>query len=442
MRRKMADTIRAWRKNRGDECLLIKGARQVGKTYIVREVGRADYKSFVEVNFIERPAARQAFEGDLSSREIRKRLSLVIPDATFPPGETLLFLDEIQECPNARTALKFLAQDRSIDVIASGSLLGISYKDVASIPVGYERAVTMRGMDFEEYLWAMGFSDSTGASLLEYAQSLEALPPQINDRMMRTLREYMAVGGMPSVVKRFARENSFQSALAEQQAILESYLDDIAKYAEPRDRAKARACYQSIPRQLAKENTKFQYGVVEKGGTARKFDASLNWLEDAELIHPCRCVSALSFPLAAYERNDRFRVYMSDPGLLCAMYGAEMIAPLVDDTLKGPMKGGLYENVVADMLVKSGRKLRYWMSDKGDREIEFLLDGPGSVVPVEVKAKRGASASLNAMLEDSSVNVGVKLGNVNVGKAGKKITLPLYMAAFVFADGAFDDLVE
>lgn len=435
MKRKMAETIRSWRATRGDECLLIKGARQVGKTYIVREVGRADYESFVEVNFIERPAACRAFEGDLSPREILKRLSLIVPAASFPAGKTLLFLDEIQECPNARTALKFLAQDRSIDVVASGSLLGISYKSVPSIPVGYERTVTMHGLDFEEYLWAAGFSDTTGPTLLEYAQSLQPIPSEINARMMRTMREYMAIGGMPSVISRFVNENSFQAARLEQESILASYLDDIAKYAESRDKAKARACYQSIPRQLAKENTKFQYSIVEKGGTARKFDASLDWLIDAEMVRPCRCVSTPSFPLAAYERADRFRVYLSDPGLLCAMYGPELAAPLVEDTLAGPMKGGLYENIVADMLAKTGRRLRYWMSDKGDREIEFLLDGPGSAIPLEVKAKRGASASLDAMLENPAMPLGYKLGNVNVGKVGKRVTLPLYMAAFAFAGG-------
>ncbi len=432
MRRKAADIIRTWRQTRGQECLLIKGARQVGKTYIVREVGHADYESFVEVNFIERPAARQAFDADLSAREILKRLSLVVPNTSFPAGKTLLFLDEIQECPNARTALKFLAQDRSIDVIASGSLLGISYKNVPSIPVGYERTITMHGLDFEEYLWATGLPDTAGPTLLEYAKNLDAVPAEIHERMMRTLREYMVVGGMPSVVRRFVEENSFQAARDEQEAILASYLDDIARYAEPRDRAKARACYQSIPRQLAKENTKFQYSVVEKGGTARKFDASLDWLVDADMVRPCRCVSTPSFPLAAYERQDRFRVYLSDPGLLCAMYGPELAAPLVDDSLAGPMKGGLYENVVADMLMKGGRKLRYWMSDKGDREIEFLLDGPGAVIPVEVKARRGTSPSLDAMLESPEVPLGYKLGNVNVGKVGKKVTLPLYMAAFAF----------
>lgn len=433
MRRKMADTIREWRKTRGEECLLVKGARQVGKTYIVREVGKSDYESFVEVNFIERPAAREAFEGDLSACEIMKRLSLVVPEASFPTGRTLLFLDEIQECPNARAALKFLAQDRSIDVVASGSLLGISYKGVPSIPVGYERTETMYGLDFEEFLWAVGFAGDVGETLSSYAKDLVQVPQQIHERMMRTLREYMVVGGMPSVVNRFASENSFQAARSAQESILASYLDDIAKYAEPRDRAKARACFQSIPRQLAKENTKFQYSVVERGGTARKFDASLDWLVDAEMVRPCRCVSTPSFPLAAYERTDRFRVYLGDTGLLCAMYGPELALPLVEDTLAGPMKGGLYENIVADMLTKSGRKTRYWMSDKGDREIEFLLDGPGSVIPVEVKSRRGASASLDAMLESPEVEVGYKLGNLNVGRVGKKVTLPLYMAAFAFA---------
>ena len=434
LRRKITDQLRAWRAGRGRECLLVKGARQVGKTYAISDFGRSDYESLVEVNFVERPELAGAFDGPLDPEEVRRRISLLLPGASFPRGRTLLFLDEIQECPNARTALKFLAQDPGMDVIASGSLLGISYRqsEVPSIPVGYERQVEMHGLDFEEYLWAVGYPEGAVDALRGYLAEESAVPQPVHERMLRTLREHMAVGGMPAVVSCFVSEDSFSAAHDEQLKIIASHLDDIAKYAPPNVRAKSRACYQSMPRQLAKENTKFQYGVVEKRGTARKFDTAVDLLEEANLVRRCQHVSTPSFPLAAYESDDRFRLYLNDTGLLTAMYGFEMKAAVVGDSLSGPMKGGLYENLVADMLVKAGRPLRYWRNDRGDREMEFVLDGPASVEAVEVKAKRGASASLDAMLEADETMAGVKLGSVNVGRSGRKLTLPLYLAPFLF----------
>lgn len=431
LKRKMTETLREWRTGRGSECLIIKGARQVGKTYAVEKFGQSDYESFIAVNFIERPEVKAAFEGDLSSAEIRKRLTLYFPEIAFPEGRTLLFLDEIQECPNARTALKFLAQDRSIDVVASGSLLGISYAEETSIPVGYERQVRMDGLDFEEYLWAMGYGDETVADLYDHFSDLTPLPRAAHEKFLAIVREYMAIGGMPAVVQSFVAERNYSVAFSEQQMILDSYLDDIAKYAQPRDRNKARECYLSVPRQLAKENTKFRYGVVEKGGTARKYETALDWLRDAQLVRYCRAVSNPMFPLRAYEDESRFRIYLSDPGLLCAMYGFEMMSAVVNDQLVGPMKGGLYENLVADMLAKNGCDLHYWMNDKGNMEIEFLLDKDASVIPVEVKAKKGATASLKAMLEREEVKRGYKLSANNVGESEKMITLPLYMGMFL-----------
>ena len=434
LNRKIIEQLRAWRTSKQQECLLVKGARQVGKTYAVSHFGQTDYESYLEINFIKQPEFQNAFNGPLDAREIRKRISLLLPGAAFPANQTLLFLDEIQECPNARTALKFLAQDPSVDVIASGSLLGISYKqsEVPSIPVGYERHLEMHGLDFEEYLWAVGFSEEAVTSLREYWHGIKPVPQAIHERMMRTLREYTVVGGMPAVVQKFIDEGNFSTAFDEQRKILDSYFDDIAKYAPANIRAKSRACYQSMPRQLAKENTKFQYGVVEKGGTARKFDTAIVWLEEANLVRRCRYVTTPSFPLAAYESEDRFRMYLNDTGLLSAMYGFEMKKAVVEDVLSGPMKGGLYENLVADMLIKAGKDLRYWRNDRGDREIEFLLDGKTSVVALEVKSNRGASASLNALLEEDKTAQGFKLGSVNIGRVGQKTSLPLYLAPFMF----------
>lgn len=431
LKRKIYQQLQEWRDSHHEDCLLIKGARQVGKTFAITQFGQTEYESFIAINFIESPQLKALFDGDLSSSNIKKQMTMLIPGIQFVAEKTLIFLDEIQECPNARTALKFLAQDNTIDVIASGSLLGLSYASVSSIPVGYERQIEMYGLDFEEYLWALGYSEETTNTLREHFHALEPLPDEVHKKMLEILHEFMAIGGMPAVVQVFVEKQNFATAYAEQEKILAAYLDDIAKFADVTTRNKARECYLSIPRQLAKENTKFKYGMVEKKGTARKFETALDWLRDANLVRYCRAVTTPQFPLRAYEDESKFRVYLSDPGLLCAMYGFEMIAAIIRDELQGPMKGGIYENVVADMLVKAGRDLHYWMNDKGNIEIEFLLEKEASVVPVEVKAKRGATASLNKLLEQDDMKYGYKLSAGNIGVSGKKITLPLYMALYL-----------
>lgn len=431
LKRKIYQQLQEWRDSHHEDCLLIKGARQVGKTFAITQFGQTEYESFIAINFIESPQLKALFDGDLSSSNIKKQMTMLIPGIQFIAEKTLIFLDEIQECPNARTALKFLAQDNTIDVIASGSLLGLSYASVSSIPVGYERQIEMYGLDFEEYLWALGYSEETTNTLREHFHALEPLPDEVHKKMLEILHEFMAIGGMPAVVQAFVEKQNFATAYTEQEKILAAYLDDIAKFADVTTRNKARECYLSIPRQLAKENTKFKYGMVEKKGTARKFETALDWLRDANLVRYCRAVTTPQFPLRAYEDESKFRVYLSDPGLLCAMYGFEMIAAIIRDELQGPMKGGIYENVVADMLVKAGRDLHYWMNDKGNIEIEFLLEKKASVVPVEVKAKRGATASLNKLLEQDDMKYGYKLSAGNIGVSGKKITLPLYMALYL-----------
>lgn len=431
LKRKIYQQLQEWRDSHHEDCLLIKGARQVGKTFAITQFGQTEYESFIAINFIESPQLKALFDGDLSSSNIKKQMTMLIPGIQFIAEKTLIFLDEIQECPNARTALKFLAQDNTIDVIASGSLLGLSYASVSSIPVGYERQIEMYGLDFEEYLWALGYSEETTNTLREHFHALEPLPDEVHKKMLEILHEFMAIGGMPAVVQAFVEKQNFATAYAEQEKILAAYLDDIARFADVTTRNKARECYLSIPRQLAKENTKFKYGMVEKKGTARKFETALDWLRDANLVRYCRAVTTPQFPLRAYEDESKFRVYLSDPGLLCVMYGFEMIAAIIRDELQGPMKGGIYENVVADMLVKAGRDLHYWMNDKGNIEIEFLLEKEASVVPVEVKAKRGATASLNKLLEQDDMKYGYKLSAGNIGVSGKKITLPLYMALYL-----------
>lgn len=434
----MLDTLRSWRSTKKSECLLIKGARQIGKSFIVDAFGKQDYDSFITIDFIRNPEFKAIFERNLDADYIYQQISLLIKGSSFIPGKTLIFLDEIQECPQARAALKYLAIDDRYDVIASGSLLGIQYRSAApsaSIPVGYERAITMYPLDFEEFLWARGYDKASINALRGFFDRREMVPPAINDAMMHALREFIAIGGMPAVVQAFVDTQNYNEVHDRQLKLLSSYLDDIARYAEESVRVKARACFESLPRQLAKENTKFQYSVVEKHGSARKFDSSVDWLVGANMALRCHSVSTPTFPLVSYEDESKFRLYANDTGLLMAMYDFEMKAAVVNNTLKGPMKGGLYENLVAGMLDRQGFALRFWISRSGDREIEFLLEGSAaSIVPVEVKASRGSTVSLNDFLKSDDVRLGYKLIDGNVGVDGKKVTLPLYMAMFLKGD--------
>ncbi|MCL2143244.1 MAG: ATP-binding protein [Methanomassiliicoccaceae archaeon] len=372
LRRKMTDTLSEWKARKKKECLLIKGARQVGKTFIIREFGKQNYDNTVELNFLTDPKYKEAFEGDLNMDSLIEEITLRNKKFRFVPGRTLLFLDEIQECGNARTALKPIAEDDRFDCIASGSMLGIAHKAVRSVPVGYERQVEMHAMDFEEFLWAMGNGEETMAYMKKYYDSKKTVPASTNEVLLNKLREYAAVGGMPSVVNIYLDTHNFGLVHEEQQRIIGSYLDDVERYAKDAEKPKVRACYLSIPEQLAKENRKFQYSLVEEGADARKYENSLEWLRDAGLIKFCRNVSEPVFPLPAYNMRNHFKVYATDIGILNAMYGFDMKQEVCRNTLTGTAKGWFYENILADILIKKDLPLNYFKTDESQQEIEFL----------------------------------------------------------------------
>lgn len=431
LRRKFYERLLEWKKNKSQECLLVKGARQIGKTFIIDYFGRENYSSYIYINFIESPQYSDIFAGELSAEEIYKRITLVMPKVRFVENDTLIFLDEIQVCPNARTALKFLAIDGRYDVIASGSLLGISYREVTSIPVGYETQVNMYSLDFEEYLWAVGYEPAAIDSLRSYFEEQRKVPEAVHNAMIKHLREYIVIGGMPSVVNKYVETKHFGKVWEEQQKILNSYMEDISNYAVNTEKPKVKNCYMSIPKQLAKENKKFQFSVVEKKSSARKYENSIEWLRDSNLAYLCYNVSVPVFPLNAYEKSDQYKLYLSDIGLLSAMYGFDMKMAIIDDTLTGDAKGGIYENLIADMLTKRGYKLNYYRTQNGSVEVEFLISKAAKIIPLEVKANNGSTNSLNELLKREDIPYGYKLISGNVGVNGKKIVLPLYMAMFL-----------
>ena len=432
LRRKIYDKLLAWKNNKGKkDAILLRGVRQCGKTYIVREFGKREYKNFIEINFIERPDMQAVFSGNLDVDNMVQQIKLSMPGCQFIPGETLLFLDEIQDAPNARTSLKFWTQDGRFDCIASGSLLGIDYKNEVSIPVGYEQQLIMRTLDFEEFLWALGVEVNLKEMLAPYVDGAKRVPEAMHNSLNKYLQEYMVVGGLPEVVDTYIATKDFYQVHLLQEKILRDYQDDIAKYALNQDKIKAKQCFLSIPRQLSKENHKFQYSVVEKKATARKFTSSLDWLHNAGLIDFAYNVNSPWFPLKAYVKEDQFRVYLCDIGLLVAMYSYQLKIALLSDALEGPAKGGIYESLVADILAKRGEELYYYKKEDSTLEIEFILERDCKLVPVEVKARKGSTRSLNELLKMDNIERGYKLTAQNTGVVEKKITLPLYMAAII-----------
>ena len=432
LRRKIYDKLLAWKNNKGKkDAILLRGVRQCGKTYIVREFGKREYKNFIEINFIERPDMQAVFSGNLDVDNMVQQIKLSMPGCQFIPGETLLFLDEIQDVPNARTSLKFWTQDGRFDCIASGSLLGMDYKNEVSIPVGYEQQLIMRTLDFEEFIWALGAEVNLKEMLAPYVDGAKRVPEAMHNSLNKYLQEYMVVGGLPEVVDTYIATKDFYQVHLLQEKILRDYQDDIAKYALNQDKIKAKQCFLSIPRQLSKENHKFQYSVVEKKATARKFTSSLDWLHNAGLIDFAYNVNSPWFPLKAHVKEDQFRVYLCDIGLLVAMYGYQLKIALLSDALEGPAKGGIYESLVADILAKRGEELYYYKKEDSTLEIEFILERDCKLVPVEVKARKGSTRSLNELLKMDNIERGYKLTAQNTGVVEKKITLPLYMAALI-----------
>ncbi|MBO6167013.1 MAG: ATP-binding protein [Kiritimatiellae bacterium] len=439
LKRKFYDSLLEWKSNHGQECLLVKGARQVGKTFIIDYFGNANYSSYLYLNFVLNKEAAECFGDNLDADVIFKRFTARYPRFKLIPGDTLVFLDEIQACPRARTALKSLAIDGRADVVASGSLLGINFLDDGlekerakeSIPVGYENQVFMRPMDFEEFLWALGYGEDAVGILRESFDSLTAVDSSINEKFLSLFREYVAVGGMPEVVSSFIEGNSFSQAYKVQEWIKNSNLDDIARYAARAEKPKVRACYLSLPSQLARENKKFKYSEVGSGGSARKFGNSVAWLRESALGIQCFNTTAPSMPLNVYRTDDCFKMYVSDVGILTSMMGFEVKKTIVDNTIKGFAKGGLYENAVIQQLVARGYEPCYHQRNSSVGEIDFLIERDGAVIPIEVKAGHTTSESFDRLLESDDVQVGYKFIRGNVGRVGKKITLPHYMTMFL-----------
>ena len=431
LKRKIEKTLENWKNTPNHSPLIIKGCRQCGKTFSVRDFAKKNYKHEVYINFLENPSYISIFDGSLEIDNLTMMMSALLgSNAIFEPGETIIVLDEIQDCPEARTALKFFKEDGRFDVIGTGSLLGVKGygKQPKSVPVGSETIIEMHPLDFEEFLWANDISPQIIEKLKDCLDNEKPVLQALHEKMRELMLQYTVVGGMPEVVDTFVKTKQINAALALQRDIVLSYEDDMVKYAADSDKPLIKECFKSIPKQLSKENKKFQYSVVKKGGKASCFRGSLEWIEDAGIIVRCHNLDLPELPLDGNAIPDVFKVYMQDSGLFVSMLEDGTQFDILQGNLYG-YKGAIFENLVADVFTKMGRKLYYFRKDSG-LEVDFVIRYKGEATLIEVKATTGNAKSTSTILshpEKYHVKNAIKLGDYNVGRKDKILTIPTYM---------------
>lgn len=433
LKRKIIDELVKWKLQKNRLPLIIKGCRQCGKTMAVQAFAAQNYEHVVYLNFYENPGYAAIFKDSLDVDFLTMMITAQIQEAVFEAGKTVIILDEIQECPEARTALKFIKLDGRYDVLATGSLLGISgYGEPKSVPVGYETMLTMVPMDFEEFLWANGIDEKLIDFVKDCLKKESPVPEALHQKLRSLLLQYVVVGGMPAVVQNFVDNHDMNQVLKMQRDILISYEDDMLKYAPDNDKVRIRKCFRSIPKQLAKENKKFQYSVVEKGARRKDYDSCLSWIDDAGILNHCYNLSVPELPLDGNSEDDVFKIYMADTGLFVSMLEDGTQADILQGNLLG-YKGAIFENLVADFFSKMGRKLYYFHKDSG-LEIDFVIRYQGNATLVEVKATNGNAKSMKQILANPDryhVDRAIKLADTQVGRTGQVLNLPLYMGAFL-----------
>ena len=451
LKRKIENTLLQWKNKPDHNPLVIKGVRQCGKTFIVQQFAGRHYDSVVYVNFALEADKITAFIGNKDVDTILLNLSTLMPQAQFIPGKTCIILDEIQDCPDARTSLKSFKLDGRFDVIATGSLLGVKgygnkkkkekNKKLGknSVPVGYETIISMCPLDFEEFLWANGIRAESIDAVRKCFERETPVPEGVHYAFKQLFYRYIVVGGLPAAVNKFLETNHMGEVAEVYKSIIDEYEDDMVKYADDADKPHIRECFESIPAQLAKENKKFQYSTIKKGARASQYAGSLQWLEDAGIIHRCYNTNSPELPLGGNAKEDVFKVYPTDIGILMAMLDPGTRADVLQGNLYG-YKGAIFEGIMADFLHKKGQNLYYYHKD-GGLELDFLIRQKGECVPCEVKSTSNKAKSVKTVLnhpEKYHITHALKFGDYNVGREDAILTVPSYMGFFLEFDGVED----
>ena len=430
LKRKIEDILLEWKRKEDRKPLIVKGARQVGKTESIRMFGKNNYKSVVEINFALQRKFHTIFDNGYEVDDILRNISFIEPTVKLIPHHTLIFFDEMQDYPDCATSLKAFKIDGRYDVICSGSLMGINYNKIASNSVGYKEDLEMHSMDFEEFLWAKGYDKTQIEYLYSFVAELRPFPQSILDAMLRLFREYMVIGGMPEVVNKYITQGTFSGILDIQQQLLRDYEEDITKYAVGLEKAKVLAVYRHISTFLAKENKKFQVTKIANGARNREYIGAVEWLQNAGIVNVCYGLENLELPLKGNYDPKQYKLYYKDTGLLIASLDREAQDDLRSNNNLGTYKGALYENIVGDMLVKQGYDLYFYRQDKLSIEMDFFVRNADSLIPVEVKTNNSVSPSLKKLVKPdnkySDIRFGIKLCAANIGFNGSILTLPYF----------------
>lgn len=432
LKRKASDKLLEWKSQNKKKALCIIGARQIGKTTLIREFGRQHYENFIEVNFVTDEGAADIFAGSLDADTIITNLTAYVR-RPMEPGKTLVLFDEVQRCPDVRTAIKFLVEDGRFDYIESGSLLGVKHKEVKSYPVGFEEIYRMYPMDFEEYLWANGVQTSTIEYLQKCFDGKTPVSQSIHNTMNKLFYSYIVVGGMPQVVQTYVDTHDIGKVILGQQDILEQYRLDIAQYAEGNDKIKIKAIFDSIPAQLNDKNRRFYVNSIDKNARLTRYDNSFKWLDDAGVALPCYNVNEPQLPLQLNEKHSLFKLFMNDTGLLCAACMDNIQLDILNGRLEINM-GSILENVIAQQLKSAAFSLYYYDSAKHG-EVDFVAQNGMHIDLVEVKSggdykKHKALDNVLAVGEWSFANAYV-LCQDNLTVESGVTYLPWYLVMFL-----------
>ncbi|MDD5293595.1 MAG: AAA family ATPase [Candidatus Izemoplasmatales bacterium] len=428
LKRKIDSVLIEWKNKDSKKALLVKGARQVGKSTSIQMFGKNNYKSFIELNFEKNPEYKEIFAGSLDANSIIINMS-ALGLGPFIEKETLIFLDEVQSCPKARAAIKFLVQDGRFDYIESGSLLGIHYNDVSSYPVGFEEQHNMHPLDFEEYLWAKNVNDDVINLLRNHYQNQSPIPDVIHKAIMRYFREYIIIGGLPSVVSAFIKTSDINEVLREQNSILNSYRDDVKKYSG-KDKLKVQEVFDSIPEQLSKKNKRYFLSMLSKEPKMRTYEDSIMWLIDASIAIPSYNLASIELPLSLNEKRNLFKIYMFDTGLLTSMSYEGIQFEILNGDLKINV-GSIIENALAVAFNHKGIQLRYYDRKKPtSMELDFVLQINNKIAIIESKSGIDFSKhpSFNRILEEKNIDTPIVYCTSNIKRENNILYLPYYLA--------------
>lgn len=430
LKRKIDKYLIEWKNTPNRMPLIIKGARQIGKTESIRKFAKENYKNVIEINFALQNQFKTIFDNGFEVDTIIKNISLINPNLEFIPGKTLIFFDELQDCINCATSLKAFREDGRYDIICSGSLMGINYEKIESNSVGNKDDYEMYSMDFEEFLWAKGYKEEQINDLYEHMKNCKPFSDIELSIMFENFKEYMVIGGMPAIVYSFIKNKNYSGTLKMQKQILLDYEEDITKYAKGVEQGKILNVYRKIPVFLGNENKKFQISKIEDGARSREYIGTVEWLNRAGIINVCYCLEQPELPLGGNYNPDNYRIYFRDTGLLIGSLDEEAQEDLRNNKNFNTYKGAIYENIIADMLVKQGYNLYFYKNKKSTIEMDFFVRDRDSLIPVEVKASDNATISLNNLINDKrykDIKYGIKFGYKNIGFNGKFYTFPYFL---------------